>query len=70
MVTLQSTVLELLELHPETEAVFERYTRRIGICICCEALFCTISEVAKRYEINSDELISRLESVLDMVGKD
>lgn len=64
MVTLQTSMLELLELHPETEAVFEQYTRRIGICICCEALFCTIGEVANRYEIESDELISRLESVL------
>lgn len=64
MVTLQTTVLELLELHPETEAVFKQYTRSTGICICCEALFCTISEVAKRYEIDCDELISKLESVL------
>ncbi|MHB8121956.1 MAG: hypothetical protein ACYDG4_07350 [Desulfuromonadaceae bacterium] len=64
MVTTETTVFELIELYPETELVFEHYTRRVGICICCEALFCTLREVADRYEIDIDELMRRLNSVM------
>ena len=64
MITAERTVLELVELYPETELVFEHYTRRLGICICCEALFCTVREVADRYEIDIDELMVRLNSVM------
>lgn len=60
-----TTVLELVEYHPETEAVFEHYTRQIGICICCEGLFCTLAEVSRRYELDCDELMARLHSSLD-----
>lgn len=69
MVTPETTVLELLDLYPETEAVFERYTRRLGICICCEALFCSLSEVAQRYELNLEELMARLCSVIEDDGR-
>jgi len=62
--TPDTTVLELVEYHPETEAVFEYYALKLGICICCEALFCNLSEVAKRYELDIEELIVRLNSVM------
>jgi hypothetical protein len=64
VVTSETTVLELVELYPETELVFEHYTHRTGVCICCEALFCTLREVAERYEIDIEELIRRLNSVM------
>lgn len=64
MITDETTMLELVGLYPETELVFDHYTRIIGICICCEALFCTLSEVADRYKIDSEELIVRLRSVI------
>ena len=64
-VTPDSTVLELVEYHPETEAVFNRYGERLGVCLCCEALFCTLREVSVRYELNLDELLSRLNSVIE-----
>ncbi len=67
--TPDTTVLELVEYHPETEKVFERYTRRLGICICCEALFCSLREVAKRYELELEELMARLDSVMEESGK-
>lgn len=57
-----TTVLELVEHHPETEQVFNQYSKRLGICLCCEALFATLSEVADRYELNLDELLARLNS--------
>jgi len=65
MLTPDTTVLELLELHPETEAVFERYSRRLGICICCEALFCTLQELTLRYQLDSEALMARLSRAMD-----
>lgn len=65
MLTPDTTVLELLELHPETEEVFERYTRRLGICICCEALFCTLQEVTLRYQLDREDLMARLSRAVD-----
>lgn len=64
MITAATTVLELVELHPETELVFDHYSRITGICICCEALFCPLREVAERYEIDIDEMMVRLNSVI------
>ena len=60
-----TTVLELVEYYPETEIVFNQYDRRHGGCICCECLFCSMQEVARRYEINLEELLSRLSAVMD-----
>ncbi|MFA6822213.1 MAG: hypothetical protein WCR32_00240 [Geobacter sp.] len=60
-----TTVLELVEHHPETEPVFNRYSKRLGICLCCEALFATLAEVANRYELNLDELLARLNSAIE-----
>jgi len=65
VLTPETTVLELIEYHPETETVFGSYTTRIGICICCECLFCNLKEVAKRYELNLDELMARLACVIE-----
>ncbi|MDD2542777.1 MAG: hypothetical protein PHH28_17295 [Desulfuromonadaceae bacterium] len=65
MITPEMTVLELLGQHPETEAVFESYKQKLGICICCEALFCTLDEVASRYEINYEDLVAQLNDVLE-----
>lgn len=59
-----TTVLQLIEYHPETEPVFNRYGSRLGVCLCCEALFCTLGEVASRYELNLDELLLRLGSAM------
>jgi iron-sulfur cluster repair protein YtfE (RIC family) len=63
--TPDTSVLELVEHHPETEAVFERYTKRLGICICCECLFCSLKDVAARYELDLDELMARLNSAIE-----
>ena len=65
ILTPDTTVLELAEYYPETEAVFERYRKRIGVCICCECLFCSLKEVARRDELNLDELMARLNNVLN-----
>jgi len=65
VLTPDTTVLELAEYYPETEAVFDRYRKRIGVCICCECLFCSVKEVARRYELDLDELMARLSNAIE-----
>ena len=65
MLTPDTSVLELVEYHPETELVFERYTKRIGVCICCDCLFCSLKDVAARYELDLDELMACLNNAIE-----
>jgi hypothetical protein len=50
-------VLDVVEEHPATQAVFEVYDARAGECICCNALFQTIEEVAAKYSLNLETFL-------------
>jgi len=56
------TVLEVVSTYRETEAVFQRYDRKAGECICCKALFETLREVAHRYDLDLEGLLANLRS--------
>ena len=53
-------VLEVISRYRCTEAVFKRYEAQTGHCICCEALFEPLSQVAARYGLDLDLLVERL----------
>jgi hypothetical protein len=52
MTSKDEEVLSVVEQHPATQAVFERYDAEAGECICCNALFQTIEEVAAKYSLD------------------
>jgi hypothetical protein len=52
MTSKDEEVLSVVEQHPATQAVFERYDAQAGECICCNALFQTIEEVAAKYSLD------------------
>jgi hypothetical protein len=54
------TVLEVIEQRRCTEAVFKALEAETGHCICCEALFDTLEQVARRYGLNLADLLDRL----------
>lgn len=56
----EMTVLDVIARYRETEQVFRSYDQKAGVCICCEALFEPIGDVARRYGLNLDELLSAL----------
>ncbi|MCB2148578.1 MAG: hypothetical protein KQI81_19020 [Deltaproteobacteria bacterium] len=58
------TVLDILSRHRETEAVFKAWDSRAGACICCQALFNTVQEVADRYGLNLDGLMAEINAVV------
>ena len=58
-------VLDIISDHRDTEAVFKRYDERAGECICCQALFDTVEDVAKKYNLNISELMADLREAVE-----
>jgi hypothetical protein len=56
------TVLEVLSACRETEAVFRRHGESAGVCVCCNALFETLPDVAHRYGLDLADLMAHLSS--------
>lgn len=54
------TILDIVSRYGNTVEVFERYNEQAGECLCCMALFDTVSEAAKKYNINLGDLMSEL----------
>jgi len=62
----EMTVLDIVSRYRKTEAVFKRYDKQAGECICCRALFEPLSKVAVRYNLKLEKLMEDLE---DVAGK-
>ncbi|GEM_PF-1045039 len=58
------TVLDIVSRHRETEAVFKAWDSRADECICCQALFDTMQQVADRYGLNLDQLMAELNAAV------
>lgn len=59
------TVLDIVSRHRATEAVFKRWDRQAGACICCQALFDTLGELAGRYDLDLERLLDELNAAAD-----
>lgn len=59
------TVLEIIHRHRQTETVFRKYDEQAGTCICCNALFETLEEVAGKYNLGIEGLLMDLEAVIN-----
>lgn len=57
------TVLDIVSRYRSTEAVFKKWDSRAGECICCQALFDSVRQVADRYDLNLDRLMDELNEV-------
>ncbi len=60
----EMTVLEVIHRHRQTETVFKKYDEQAGVCICCQALFETLEEVAEKYNLGLKGLLLELEAVV------
>ena len=58
------TVLEVVSNYRQTESVFKRYDEYLGVCICCNYLFDTLSAVAQKIDLDLEVLIKDLEEVV------
>lgn len=60
----EMTILDVLHLYPQTEAVFRKYDRQAGVCLCCQALFESLREIAQKYSVNLEMLLDDLKAEL------
>lgn len=59
------TVLDVVGRFPQTEAVFHKYDAQAGVCICCQALFDPLEQVARNYALDLDGLVRDLEQAIE-----
>ncbi len=57
----EMTVLDILSKYRKTEKVFKLYDKQAGECICCQALFEPLTNVAATYGLNMEKLLTDLE---------
>ena len=62
-ITPEMTVLEVICRHRETEKVFRNYDTAAGVCLCCQALFDSLEELARKYGLDLERLLAALEGV-------
>ena len=60
----EMTVLDVVSRFKGSEAIFRKYDEQAGVCICCQALFETVGDVASKYRLNLDQFLSDLEEGL------
>lgn len=54
------TVLDIVSRFRHTEPVFKRYDEMAGVCLCCEALFDPLQEVAGKFGLDLTQLLADL----------
>ena len=59
------TILDVVSRFRNTEAVFSQYNEKAGACLCCQALFDPLKEVARKYGLDLRSLINELENVIE-----
>ena len=64
------TVLDVVSQYRETEQVFKQFDEQAGECICCNALFEPLQEMADRYNLDLTRLIDDLNRVAQGGGAD
>lgn len=57
------TVLDIVSEYPATEAVFKSYDEQVGECLCCQMLFESVQQVSKKYNLDLNEFLGKLNSV-------
>ena len=62
----KSTVLDVISQYRQTEDVFKRYDKVAGECICCQALFESLEDVAEKYGFNPATFLSDLETAINV----
>lgn len=68
----EMTVLDVVSTFRGIEQAFAKYDQQAGTCICCQALFDPLEEVAEKFDLDLDGMIGDLEaaaSEIEVQGK-
>jgi hypothetical protein len=49
IITLETTIIDIISQYSETEAIFKKLEEKTGACICCQALFLSLREAVDRF---------------------
>lgn len=64
-ITPDMTILDIVSRYRQTEAVFKQFDQKAGNCLCCNALFDSLKDVANRYDLDLDELTTKLIAAIE-----
>lgn len=62
LISPEMTVLDIVAKFGNTQAVFKSYDTIAGECICCNALFDSLQQMATKYSLDLDTLLSDIET--------
>jgi len=54
--------LDVVSRYRGSEAIFKKYDEQAGVCICFQAFFKTLREVAEKYGLGLERLLKDLEA--------
>ncbi len=64
-ITPDMTILDIVSRFRQTEAVFKQFDQKAGECLCCNALFDPLKDVADKYDLNLKELTAELIAAIE-----
>jgi hypothetical protein len=59
------TILDIVSKYRETEVIFKKYDNRAGVCLCCKALFDPLKDIADKYCLNLEEIMTELKKAIE-----
>ena len=62
-ISAQSVLLDILTEYPAAVGIIKEYDEAAGACLCCEMLFATLAEIVEKYNLDRNELITRLRAL-------
>lgn|GEM_PF-4961840 len=67
-VTAETTVLDIIHCHRQTEAIFKRLVAESGACVCREGLFLTLREAAARFGFHAGDVLAEIRAAIRDAG--
>jgi hypothetical protein len=64
-IQLDTMIIDLLVAHRQTEKVFKKYDTGGGDRIMCQALFTTVGNFARKYNLDPENFIAELHDALE-----
>lgn len=66
--TPEMTVLDLISSFREAEHTIRSFDEQAGECICCNSLFDSLVDVARKYDLDLHELMQKIREDIGLKG--
>ncbi|MBN1664440.1 MAG: hypothetical protein JW943_12640 [Deltaproteobacteria bacterium] len=68
-VTSETTLIDIISGHRETEQIFRRLEEETGTCVCCEGLFLSLREAAEKFGFDLEMVLSEIKGLIRCPSK-